>query len=366
MASDLNKDREEKEPMLSLSLTTKNQQVNKESSPKSTAITQHEEGMFKCRRLLDHYYWYAGADYLFWKVSQSHLDYVIPNAPLPSSIPTNHFAGDTAQIGSIKEVNYNWNSGFRLNVGSIFPPDFWNIEAQYTYFHTHGSSRAFPETNSILYGTLNEYTFVSPASASASAQFNYNVGDLFLAKRIGLSKQILCDLHMGATIAWLNHHFRTTYYPVEGATRYNGILHRRWNFKGGGIKTGFSTDWYLGNGLSIFSTFNISALYGSLQNYFKQISVSYSSTDPIYPVQGNRLHDHRVVCSLQFLAGPSFGWRFSDWGFNLSAGYELNLWYNVHETLFSEIAVSTSSRVSRYEIGTLGLQGLTVHIDGYF
>jgi hypothetical protein len=332
------------------------------------------------RPSLERHYMYSLLDFLYWTAHEGQQSYVLPNfvAPPPGIGGVTPFSGNTAQIGDLKEFTYDWAPGYRIALGFNFSPDYWDLEAQYTYVHPEGSSSVTdphpPTTTEVGNGTagpffvatLLEFTGNTVAAATASAMLNYQTADLLLSKRFKLSKQILGRFGMGGTAAFLSHHFNVDYIPLQP-----GLLdkHRhKWKFQGGGFKLGLETDWLMGAGVSLLGRFNAGLLYGAYKNKF--LNEAFNGSGQVlgglapglsYTVQDTRMSVHRFASTAQFALEASWGTRINECvDIQLFAGYEFNFWFNVHYFLHSDTESGVSGRNTRYANELLGLQGLTL------
>lgn len=164
--------------------------------------------------------------------------------------------------------------------------------------------------------------------------------------------------YIGVTGAWMKEEWRFKYIGTSIATNK-----QKWKFHGGGMRIGFDLDWLIGLGFSLDSKFSIASILGS----YHQKSYSYTNnTGPDETgipdlVQDARLHDNRIATNLQFFLGPSYNRNFSSCGFKIFLGYELNTWFNLHETIqpvnFSPRSID--NRYTNLKRGVLAFHGLT-------
>ena len=326
-----------------------------------------KERIFKYRPGLKQHDFYAYGEFLYWKANEQGLDYALRNVPqLPPTCSTCLFTGTTSQIGTVTLGEYDWQPGLRVGVGAVITPDFWDLEAQYTYVAPEGtdSVNSNPPSSHIM-GTFAEFTNAEIDHAKARASLQFHLADLFLAKRFLISKQILLRLSGGATGAWIHQRFTVDY--IAPSPEYHDQNFMAWKFHGGGVKMGLDVDWFMGKGIGLLGKIKGALLYGNYENTYTNFVYDQPSGHHIYTEQDNKLHDHRLVPTTQFAFGPTWSWKFNCCALNLYALYELNLWFNLQEFLVSNTeSGQASGRGSRYTHDVLGMQGLTAGIQFNF
>ena len=353
-----------------------------DAAPKRES-TPRTQKIYKWRPEVEKRAGFSGVEFLWWTVREGALDYIVKgqvsSINLAGTVDGNQSIG---AVGDLKSPKYDWEPGLRARVGYRFPRDFWELEALYTYFHSSTSETLGPPTGfdilipnganppvpqRALAATFFSVTTTPMNQATASMHFNYNVADLILARRFLETKYIISKQFISFTGAWIWQDWRFAYFggpstqtPGEIGSTTNG--EENWKFSGGGLRTGVNTDWFLGKGLSIESKGSIS---GYLGHYHHHSSLFWGNQAeaPSAPQYGKNVlfNDTRLVFNAQFALLPKWGMMFNSWGFELYAGYELNLWFNLHE-VYKTIGASPVSFLGRemaLNRGLVGLHGLT-------
>jgi hypothetical protein len=321
-----------------------NEEENNSNQPSS------ELKIFHYRPHIDAHNFYVNADFLYWKVEEGELDYILTDVETGAGVTTSSGA-----TGHLKEARFDCKAGLRIAAGATFSPDFWIVEGRYTWIHPKGSS----STNSSdlpLQGTYQTNNTTAIQSATSHINLNYQVADLILAKRFMLSKQVLVRAFTGVIGAWLNQHWTIKYFG--GAP--NQEIKQNWSFSGGGLQLGINGDWFIGSGISLVGECRGALIYGNYQNQLNNREEPSSLT-----IEDPRLHDHRVIPTLQLSFGPAWGKMFKGWGINLFAGYELNAWYNL-QLINRSLPITSCSICGRNSVhsnGVLALQGLTMRLE---
>ena len=333
---------------------------------------------------------YAGVEFLWWKVYEGALDYAIKG-----QVGSN--PGSTQAIGAIgklKSATFSWAPGYRAYLGYRFHPDFWEVEAMYTYYHSsHKNETCHPsccapdvlvvtpgpittEPAKATVGTFVQFTDTPVTLATSSISLNYNIGDLLLARRFLTSDAIIMRALLGATGAWIDQRWHYKYLPgdliVNGIDLGVGSTSKgkeNWKFSGGGMRLGLDMDWFAGKGFSILSEGSFALIFGSYTKHsLNTVNNNFPSGFPppngaITPqvVNNIRIHDDRFVFHARLAFLPAWGIHFDHWGFLFYAGYEFNFFANLQE-VFRPASFSDRSFDGRevdFTYGFLGMQGLT-------
>ncbi|MBS0606843.1 MAG: hypothetical protein JSR57_07835 [Verrucomicrobia bacterium] len=305
--------------------------------------------VFEYRPSLTKHDVYARGDFLYWKASEPETEYVITH--FPPQIPNI----SVGAVGNLKPTVFDWQPGFRVAAGAVLTPDFWDLEAQYTQIDPDGSAHAKASGNNAIRGVWNQETFNTPTSASSRISLSYKTADLILGKRWRISSRLLARFYTGLTGAWIHQHFNIRYNgtPPQGSSVE---IQMKWGFQGGGLQVGWDYDWFIGKGISLFGWIKGGLLYGHYRNR------TFTEKFPPNPqvIENVRLSENRIATMLQLALGPSWGKMFSRWGINFFAGYELTMWFNLHEQLHGDTSgVSYAPRPSVHPNAPLSLQGFT-------
>lgn len=311
---------------------------------------------------------FGGVQFLYWTVYENQTFFAVTGQEAGSSSFTG--AQDSGSIGNVKSMSYDWKPGYRLNLGYCFRPDFWEIEGVYTYFYDKGNSSIDACSSSsnptkALVGTFDQGTQSPIFTAKSFIRLNYNQGDLLLGRKFMLTDHLLLRFLFGATGSWITQNWR---YAYEGASTVKGK--QDWKFYGGGMRIGLDADWYIGKGWGFLTKANLGILAGTFREFVYNETNNAGNSVPTPPnvVQDINLKDHRFAYHTQIAFLPSWGKMYSKWGFSVFAGYELNLWFNLHQiycdTLQSNLSFDTRKPIT--ENGLVGFQGLTTGLQFQF
>ena len=327
---------------------------------------------------------YSGVEFLWWKAYEGALDYAIQGQE--GSNPGN--SQGIGAVGKLKSASFAWDPGYRLYMGYRFPPDFWEVEAIYTYYHsshrnkvpypkcyppntvTTGIVTTYPEQATV--GTFLQDTDTPTALAKSSISLNYNMGDLLLARRLAITDALLLRAIFGVSGLWLDQHWKYNYLP--GSFILNGVNEglgsvvvgkENWKFSGGGMRLGIDMDWFAGKGFSILTEGSVALFFGSYSKLsFSKTNNHVAQTQtPLAPqVLGDlKIHDDRFSVHTRLRLMPAWGMRFDRLSFLFYIGYEINLFTNLQE-VYRPASTSNRSideRTTDFTYGLLGMQGLT-------
>ncbi len=303
---------------------------------------------------------FVNVEFLYWTVNESALDYAL-KMKSPAWGPT------TEGVGHYKIIDFDWNPGFRLNVGYFNAPHYWDAYLQYTYFKGkgHNYAKAPDASNLYLNGTWAQPAFNSSeevplAKASSSIDLSLNILDFLATRRFFPNPHLRMRLYGGPTVAWVRQNWEIDYLDTAQQTSH---LHSHWQFTGAGIKVGYILDWFLGKGGIYFTGVVSAAMYaGTYHNVSKQKSSdsNQGQFDTTRPLRNIHYHDVRLVPVFQLLAGPSWQMAFGPYRTELFAGYELNFWTNLHEVYRTSAGAPQQAKQTIMSNAVVGIQGLTV------
>lgn len=307
--------------------------------------------VFEYRPSLTEHDVYVRGDFLYWRADEPETEYVITH--FPPQIPN----VSVGAVGNLEHATFDWQPGFRVAAGVVLTPDFWDLEAQYTQIDPDGSAHVNASDTNAIRGVWDQGTITAPASASSHLSLSYKTADLIIGKRWRISSRLLARFYTGLTGAWIHQHFNIRYgTPPQGEPV---VIRMKWNFQGGGLQVGWDYDWFMGKGISLFGWIKGGLLYGHYQNHTLAVSVPLNSI-----VSENvSLNENRVATMLQLALGPSWGKMFSKWGVNAFAGYELTMWFNLHEQIHGNPAGGSAPRTSIHPNAPLSLQGFTGRLE---
>jgi hypothetical protein len=306
-------------------------------------------------------------DILYWHTRMGGTEFAYTNNSDCSSFPIN---------GELAEISFGWDWGFRVGLGYNFEHDDWDVMATYTLFNTSGSNGEGSNTNAVSVvgnkgwsltpsggdATGADSSFICAESGKSKMKLDLDVVDLELGRNYFVSRDLSFRPHVGLETAWVKGEQNTYFTGGQAASPARAFplgsntfhIDDTNNFWGIGPRTGFNSNWYLGNGFSIFGDADLALHWGRFKVSHKE---SYTGVeDNTINISANM---HRFVPK----AGLSLGLRYGAYVFkqeqyiSVSLGYETQYWWRVNQSLIVDDNDS-SPRFNRAS-EDLGYQGVT-------
>ena len=301
--------------------------------------------------------WSGHAEFLFWRVQESSLDYALSMSQSAWG-PSNCYAS-----GYFENATFNGDPGFRIGVSFFRAPKYWEVKANYTRLTARGSNSAGkPDPNTqYLTGTWPQ-VFTNPmAGATSRIHMNYNVADLLVDRVFHPNPHLRLRVLGGGLVAWINQNWDVSY---NDSSNNQTAINNQWKFIGGGLSTGTCVDWYWGRDVYITASASFGALLGSYQNRSKQTTNYQISSDynTSLPLRNAHYKDVRPSFTVQFLFGPSYQKNFTNSRMEFFLGYEINTWMNLHEIYRSTSGSGSAEKQTWINTGAVALQGLTTRL----
>ena len=164
---------------------------------------------------------------------------------------------------------------------------------------------------------------------------------------------------MGPTGLWVHEDWTVTYFPNS-----NTIIQNDWKYSAGGLTFGIDTDWHIGCGFGVFNKIFLSSFCGSY-GYHSMVFEVDPGVNRVYPFRNQRSSTFVVIPKIQTALGLDWGTRFPCWSMLLSAGFEIDTWFNIHQA-YKTPGGSTdliNDKIDSRDSGNLNLYGLTVKLD---
>lgn len=296
---------------------------------------------------------------------------------------------------SFQDINmsFNFNPSFTVGLGVNFDHDYWDIRAQYTWFHTTNTQNAIAsnfmlfhsntQNISPTWGTLlDDETNVVYQFASERWKLGMDLIDLELGRSYYLGHKLIIHPRFGVRAALIRQKVQVAY--DYGFTDYtvdlpgllgSGVLVEDKNIVGAthswalGPKISLETHWLLGAGFRFFGNAEADILYtryttlqestvttGTVMGNINFIPFNFDITDTTSTSQ-NSLNCLRTHLDLDL----GFGWgsyfNCNKFHFDFSAGYEFQVFFD--QNMFRNNITSSGSYLPN---GNLYIQGLTAKL----
>lgn len=271
---------------------------------------------------------FATVDVLYWHAKVGGTEYAYSDADVTGIAPPVQ--------GRLKEVDFDWDWGFRFGLGYNFDHDSWDTYLNYTYFNSADGSRLNVGANGSvipLRGASSQVTgLTDPCATSASSNydFEFNNLDLELGRNYFVSHSLSFRPFIGVRSSWLELDQGVQY---TGGTFTANTYHVKDSndFWGLGPRAGLNSNWFLGNGFSIFGDLSGSLLFG----YFQVNHKEWYSLAPLtnkLRINGNM---HRFTPNAQMSLGLAYDKYVNNnkQHVGVTLGYEVNYYWRVNQMI---------------------------------
>lgn len=299
------------------------------------------------------------ADFLWWRAQQNGMVFGTTGELI--SAPT---AFGPLSEGRYAVVDYNWEPGFKVGMGVNLSHDGWDLYAEYTWLHAHGSNQ-MSGPGPVVPGTVLPFGVTSsfPTAAdraTSQSTLHFNVIDLELGRNFYVSQFLSLRPHFGFKGTWQREDWNTRYFgnsfqvnvnqgppvPLTGPYRL-----RQFNkYYGVGVRAGLDTAWHFTSNWSIFGDIAWTAMWSKYR--LKRVDVV---SDTNAGQSQNNFRIHSDFYEVKYIGELQIGLRFEMWFYEsayhiqLQAGWEEQVWIN-HQTYIQALVPG-----SYYDLNIHGL-----------
>lgn len=243
---------------------------------------------------------------LFWQAKVGGRDYAYSASNMTNSKPKTPFRG------SVSEVSFDWDWGFKVGLGFIFSEEMWSLNCIYTRFITsnnEGEKKNWPE------GFMGLTGYLTPAlESSSNYRISYNDISFEFGRNYYVSSNLNLQPFIGLKNTWIHQKQQSKYLinlKQDDLISFNSDLKDCCDFWGIGPQMGLSSSWFITRVINILFKTSGSLLYGKYD-----VSDSYFSGE-VREIQGREEETNSSV----FLKGDkSFISPFVD--FTIGLGYQ--------------------------------------------
>jgi len=317
------------------------------------------------------------ADYILWKAYSEGLAYAydgVPNAP--TAVPP------SATQGKVLRPKFEWESGFKLGLGTKIAHDGWDFYAQYTWLRSDAESDEDEDDCCVTETVIakSEYWLATEACPEAVLMGeegskwrlnSFNVLDLELGRDFYVSKFLTLRPFGGLKFSWQHQKYNVKYSDILFVGDQSDVpsslvtipldSNVKLDFKqrefGVGLRAGMDTQWYFCKWLGAYGDFALTALW----NRFKETREVEINTPAGTEYDSEDIKDkvYDVTAVLEIGLGLFFEWAFSNdaYMFSLAAGWEDQIWFNQNNMIFL---------MNNNAPGNLSFQGFTLRAEFAF
>ncbi len=288
---------------------------------------------------------------LYWYARVYNTSFAYTNQKASTAIPLR---------GSTKDLNFGWNFGFRIGLGSNFDCDQWDVNGTFTVYRSHfwGSSRAGQLNTLIpLRGAVITKKRVSQAKSTFVLE-TYQV-DLELKKHYFISSNLFFRSIMGLKNVWIDQKQQIRYTGRDlGLNRAH--IEDDCDYWGLGIRGGMESKWNLKGHFYLQGLFSGTLLYGFFNIDHKERLTP--SKDLKVKLTDNK---HRFVPTVQWVMGIGWGSYLDNHTYylDLSLSYEGIYWWRLNQMI--KIYEYDAYRYDNFN-DDVSIHGLTLTFRWYF
>ena len=244
----------------------------------------------------------TSAEVLYWIASEGNLSFA-----------------NTGPYGSLINPTFDWSVGFKVGLGYNIPHGNWDTLVNFTWFE-NGAKKSTGTSGVIFPSLLDAPDHVLEVPSNGGTLFfPYEVTTTDASMNMHLTLDVL-DWQVGKTFipahwfslrpfaglksAWISQHYHayysnTTFYiqPTEPVTGTDHVLGEN-NFWGMGPATGFTTQFWLGKGISLYSNTGIALVYGQFNLKKYNILETEDSMEGINKIRSD-FYAGRAIADMQ-------------------------------------------------------------------
>lgn len=286
---------------------------------------------------------FLGADWLYWKTNQSNLTF-------GSSVTVSGGIDNIDLDNVVLKPKFEYNNGYRINLGYETTDCEWKIQASYTYLPTSARRSAFGNTdtpnpsfitlftpNFAIFSTLAGVPFEDIGTVWKE---KLNYADIDVSRTIWCCDTLQIRPHLGLRCLWSKQSFSLN---ADGITGVNLTSRFREKLTGVGVQGGIYGNWNVFDGLSLLGNIGGALLYSSISN---DTSVSIVIADSSTTTAAYKDRNYQATPMIDGFLGIGYEKHLCNKLVNFYLGWESHLIFNTNHF---------SSGVSM-----MTLQGLTI------
>lgn len=282
---------------------------------------------------------------LFWKTTVETFSY--------TESVNNNSSSTLPDTGTKRNVNFDWDWGYRVGAGYDFLENEWGLDLAFTRFSSKARNRAQADYLVIPASTDMLNTIgTNPAYASnVSAHFDntYTALDGKLMRRFNVGDLVRLYPFFGVKGAWFDQKQTNTFTGENLASDTNYVRKYTYSFDGAGPKVGTCSKWAMACGFSWYANCAASLLFGDSKGTFKESYSLGSDYKTTYTSVTNR-----TVPALEMDLGLEYLYRFQDVAqmLGVKIGFNGEYFFNQYQSM--------NTTVDSQNFGGLGFYGVNL------
>lgn len=295
--------------------------------------------------------WFISADALFWKPCEDGLTYGSRTRVVATD-------GLVASETRVRNVEPQWDVGFRIGLGYDLACDGWDVVLYWTRFETTKHKRHRQDLTVIGDTFVNAWGVPSVGEALIVPRWklDLNIFDAELGREFCVSPCVTLRPFVGVRAAWINQRYRIATFTTEDTDVALQAVSLKSNYDGVGLRGGFDTEWKLGDcGFSIYGQAAASVLIGQQRSQFEEF---IPGTTSIAERQRDR------YCACRAITDGALGLRWREFfscntiALTIQLGYEHHMFFN--QNRFENSIIDSDDRNPQIARGDLCTQGITL------
>lgn len=216
------------------------------------------------------------ADVLYWQARENGTAYAIQFEQNPQASPL--------QTNTFKDLNFDWDFGFRIGAGYTFLRDEWSLDAEWTHFITKAQDLGRSFRSDPLIPIWSSPTFAPQAPfadyAKARWRLHFNTLTLTLSRPFKVSRYLVMTPAIGPSGLWIEQHYHLKYTLPPLSPGYSHV-HLKNAFEAIGLYAGLETRFGFRWGVSVFNQAALSLYYGEFDLKRKETFTPAATPDRV-------------------------------------------------------------------------------------
>ncbi len=292
---------------------------------------------------------FIDADYIYWTARQDGLKFAF------SGVLGLNNPDDICDCGRTHDVNWDWNSGFKVGAGVSNPCCDWELYANYTYYRSCPDNKVHDPETSDLISFWQLIDFEDPLDhACGKWDFCFNNVDLLVSNEFCVNNCFTLRPSFGLKGSWIDQDFDVFFVNFVGDA-YK--MHHKQCFWGVGPKFGLTAAASLWDCFSVYGNMGTSLLWSDFENKRNDFVIPFSDgSEELEKIKTLCVKD--CMYHVQPVLETSLGIRWytdiccGDYGFWVKVAWEQQLWFD-HNRHFH------ADHGEGHAHGNLYLQGVT-------
>ncbi len=250
-------------------------------------------------------------DLLIWQAHEANLPIAVKNKDM-------NFNLDNA---SGKNLEFDWDLGFRVGLGYNLPHDGWDLNLTWLRLHSEAHHKLHVANGQILWGSQEHPLDGSNGFVNIPARWHAQLNqiDLDLGREFYVGRFLTLRPHVGLRNTWLRQKLKVNYKEPVFLNTDELEIRKSNHWWGIGPEAGLDTQWMIGAGFSIYGNFTAAIEYGfhkvknrdedeTIETDLVKFHDSFRVSHPILDMQLGMMWDQMFYRD-RFHVGLHAGWE---------------------------------------------------------